>query len=45
MESEDITEEMKRVNLHFEKKFFKKLIHDSNYENGCILNFRKGPKI
>ncbi|MCK4731185.1 MAG: class I SAM-dependent methyltransferase [Methanophagales archaeon] len=41
MQLEDIIEQIENANFYLERKFFKKLIHDENYNMGCILNFRK----
>jgi len=38
---EDIVEEIKNSNFHFERKYLKRLMHDGNYEDGVVLNFRK----
>ncbi|MCK4352266.1 class I SAM-dependent methyltransferase [candidate division WOR-3 bacterium] len=37
----DITKEIEAVNFYLERKTFKKLMHDDNYNKGYILNFRK----
>ena len=37
----EIKEEAKKANFYFEKKYFKKLIHEYSYTNGYILNFTK----
>ncbi len=37
----EIKEEAKKADFHFEKKYFKKLIHEYSYTNGYILNFIK----
>jgi len=44
MELEDIIEQIENANFYLERKFLKKLIHDENYNMGCILNFRKSKK-
>lgn len=41
MELEAIMKEIKRENFYFERKFFKSLIHDDNYDRGYILKFKK----
>jgi ubiquinone/menaquinone biosynthesis C-methylase UbiE len=41
MELEDIIKEIERAGFCFERKAFKKLIHDDNYDEGYILSFRK----
>jgi ubiquinone/menaquinone biosynthesis C-methylase UbiE len=38
----DIIKEIKEAGFSFEKKYFKRLVHDDNYDRGYILNFRKG---
>ncbi len=38
---EDVIEEIESANYYLERKSFRKLIHDDNYDNGYILNFRK----
>ncbi|NIA09871.1 MAG: methyltransferase domain-containing protein [Nitrospiraceae bacterium] len=42
MDVEDIVEEIKSVNFHFDGKYLKTLVHDGNYEEGVVLMFRKG---
>jgi len=44
MELEDIIKEIKRKNFYFERKFYKSLIHDDNYDKGYILKFKKKRK-
>jgi len=41
MELEAIVKEIKREKFYFERKFFKSLIHDDNYDKGYILKFKK----
>lgn len=41
MELEDTVRELERADFRFERKYFKKLVHDDNYDEGYILNFRK----
>ncbi|MEA3432158.1 MAG: class I SAM-dependent methyltransferase [candidate division WOR-3 bacterium] len=41
MELETIIKEIKRENFYFERKFFKSLIHNDNYDKGYILKFKK----
>lgn len=41
MELEAIMKEIKRENFYFERKFFKSLIHNDNYDRGYILKFKK----
>jgi len=38
---EDVIKEIEKADFHLEKKSFKKLIHDDNYDKGYILNFKK----
>ena len=38
---EDVIREIEKSDFHLEKKSFKKLIHDDNYDKGYILNFKK----
>lgn len=44
MELEDIVEETKSTKFYLERKCYKKLIHDDDYNMGYILNFRKKKK-
>jgi len=44
MELETIVKEIKCENFYFERKFFKSLIHDGNYDRGYILKFKKERK-
>lgn len=37
----DIIKEIEGIKFNFEGQFYKKLIHDDNYNKGNILNFRK----
>lgn len=39
IELEDIIKEIESANFHFERKFFRQLIHDDNYNRGYVLNF------
>jgi ubiquinone/menaquinone biosynthesis C-methylase UbiE len=41
MELEEIRSEIEEANFHFEKKYFKTLIHENRHINTYILNFRK----
>ncbi|MBL7197679.1 MAG: methyltransferase domain-containing protein [Candidatus Omnitrophica bacterium] len=41
MNLRDIIKEIEREGFYFEKKFFKKILHDDYLNNGNILNFRK----
>lgn len=41
VELEDIVGEIESANFHFERKFFRQLIHDDNYNRGYVLNFKK----
>jgi len=41
MQLEDIIEEIKSAKFYLDKKFFKRLIHDDNYNMGYIFNFKK----
>lgn len=41
---EDVIKEIESAKFHFERKFYKKLIHDNNYNMGYILNFTKNKK-
>lgn len=38
----DIIKEIEEAGFGFEKRYFKRLVHDDNYDRGYILNFRKG---
>jgi ubiquinone/menaquinone biosynthesis C-methylase UbiE len=38
---EDIIREIEEVGFQFEKRYFKRLVHDDNYNKGYILKFRK----
>lgn len=38
----DIIKEIEEAGFGFEKRYFKRLVHDNNYDRGYILNFRKG---
>jgi ubiquinone/menaquinone biosynthesis C-methylase UbiE len=38
---EDIIKEIEVSNFYLERKFFKRLVHDDNYNKGHILNFRR----
>jgi len=37
----NITDEIEREGFYFERKFFKKILHDTHINDGCILNFKK----
>ncbi|MDI6916517.1 MAG: class I SAM-dependent methyltransferase [Thermoplasmatales archaeon] len=41
MEIKKIKGEIENVNFYFEKKHYKKLVHDDNFDEGYVLNFRK----
>jgi len=41
MQLEDVIEEIENAKFYLERKFFKKLIHDENFNMGYILNFKK----
>jgi ubiquinone/menaquinone biosynthesis C-methylase UbiE len=41
VELEDVIKEIEGSNFYIDRKDFKRLIHDDNYENGYILSFRK----
>jgi len=41
MELEETKKEIEEANFHFEKKYFKILIHEDRYKNTYILSFRK----
>ncbi len=41
MELDDVIEEINSSHFYLQKKFYKKLLHDENYNMGYILNFRK----
>ncbi len=41
MKLEDIIKEIESAKFNFEGQFYKKLIHDDNYNMGYILNFTK----
>ncbi len=38
---DDVIEEIEKVKFHFERRFFKTLMHDDYYDKGYILNFRR----
>jgi len=38
---EDVIEEIESAKFYLERKSFRKLIHDDNYDEGYILNFRR----
>lgn len=38
----DIIKEIEEAGFDFERKYFKRLVHDDNYDRGYILSFRKG---
>lgn len=41
MKLEEMIDEVKQAGFSLQAKFFKKLIHDDSYNDGCILNFKK----
>jgi len=41
MELEEIKKEIEEANFHFERKYFKTLIHEDRHINTYVLNFRK----
>ncbi|MBA7662755.1 hypothetical protein ES703_70786 [subsurface metagenome] len=41
MELEGTKREIEEANFHFEKKYFKTLIHEDRYTNAHVLSFRK----
>lgn len=41
MELDDVIEEINSSHFYLQEKFYKKLLHNSNYNMGYILNFRK----
>jgi len=41
MELEEIKKEIEQSNFHFERKYFKTLIHEDRHINTYVLNFRK----
>jgi len=41
MQLEDVIKEIESAKFHFDGKFYKKLIHDNNYNMGYILTFTK----
>jgi ubiquinone/menaquinone biosynthesis C-methylase UbiE len=41
MQLENIIEEIKSSKFYLDKEFFKRLVHDNNYNMGHILNFKK----
>ena len=41
MKLEDIIKEIKGAKFYLDKKYFKRLIHDDNYNMGYIFNFKK----
>jgi len=41
MELEDVIEEINSRHFYLQRKFYKKLLHNGNYNTGYILNFRK----
>jgi tRNA G37 N-methylase Trm5 len=38
---DDVIGEINSWHFYLQRKFYKKLLHNSNYNMGCILNFRK----
>ncbi|OYD14913.1 hypothetical protein CH333_06975 [candidate division WOR-3 bacterium JGI_Cruoil_03_44_89] len=44
MQLEDVIKEIESAKFNFEGQFYKKLIHDDNYNMGYILNFTKSKK-
>jgi len=41
MELDDVIEEISSWHFYLQRKFYKKLLHNGNYNTGYILNFRK----
>jgi ubiquinone/menaquinone biosynthesis C-methylase UbiE len=41
MELDDVIQEINSSHFYLQEKFYKKLLHNSNYNMGYILNFRK----
>ena len=41
MELDDVIEEINSRHFYLQRKFYKKLLHNGNYNMGYILNFRK----
>jgi ubiquinone/menaquinone biosynthesis C-methylase UbiE len=41
MELDDVIMEINSLHFYLQRKFYKKLLHDNNYDMGYILNFRK----
>jgi len=41
MELDDVIEEINSQHFYLQRKFYKKLLHNDNYNMGYILNFRK----
>jgi len=41
MELDDVIEEINSPHFYLQEKFYKKLLHNNNYNTGYILNFRK----
>ena len=41
MELDDVIEEINSSHFYLQEKFYKKLLHNNNYNTGYILNFRK----
>ena len=41
MELDDVIEEINSRHFYLQEKFYKKLLHNNNYNMGYILNFRK----
>jgi len=41
MELDDVIEEINSPHFYLYRKYYKKLLHNSNYNMGYILNFRK----
>jgi ubiquinone/menaquinone biosynthesis C-methylase UbiE len=41
MELDDVIEEINSSHFYLQEKFYKKLLHNGNYNTGYILNFRK----
>lgn len=45
MKLEDVIKEIESSNFYIDGKYFKRLIHDDNYDSGYILSFRKSQSI
>jgi len=45
MELKSIIKEVEKEGFSLQDMFFKRLLHDDYYNDGCVMNFRKGEKL